>query len=353
MAIVYNKSGALTELLRKVNDQRIKTFKDVVEFLKNFEGEKKKILDTYRTEVETSIPEMRMGISDLIIESGKIKKQEENRLNNEVKELESLVFNSAEKNPIYSLINRIKKRYYAYRLDELRSNFDNKIQASTEAILGRIDRLKEELDYTEHNVEDIARDRARVVLTRFEYINSALNENKFLIYGAEGELKAIKELKALPDTYHVINNYIRHFNPPVYNREKFDRISSTQIDHLVIGPTGLFVVETKNWSKKSVESTDLFSPVEQVKRAGFALFVFLNEAIRQGEIANLVHNWGGRKISPKQIIALIGSAPYSDFQFVKVIAIDQLAYYIKSGKDEFSREEVADITRYLLNTGEG
>jgi hypothetical protein len=41
------------------------------------------------------------------------------------------------------------------------------------------------------------------------------------------------------------------------------------------GPTGLFILETKNWSKQSIKNEDLFSPVQQVKRAAFALFVYL------------------------------------------------------------------------------
>jgi hypothetical protein len=92
----------------------------------------------------------------------------------------------------------------------------------------------------------------------------------------------------------------------------------------------------------------LFSPVKQVKRAGFALFVLLNDAIKSRQIMKLVKHWGERKISPKQIVASVNGAPHADFQYVKVLGIEKLNSYITYGKQEFTTVEVQDIVDYLL-----
>jgi hypothetical protein len=50
--------------------------------------------------------------------------------------------------------------------------------------------------------------------------------------GAAGELSIVETLKNLPDTYLVLNGL---------------KTQSGDLDHVVVGPTGLFFVETKNW----------------------------------------------------------------------------------------------------------
>ena len=54
-------------------------------------------------------------------------------------------------------------------------------------------------------------------------------------YGADGEREIVKFLKDLPDTYTVVSDL--DF-PDSYGN----------IDHLVIGPNGVFAIDVKNWS---------------------------------------------------------------------------------------------------------
>lgn len=115
-----------------------------------------------------------------------------------------------------------------------------------------------------------------------------------------------------------------------------------------MGPTGIFVIETKYWSTKSISNKMLFSPIKQVKRSGFALFVVLNDAINSGSIMSLINHWGERKISPKQLLVFVNNTPYMKFQYVKCIGIEKLNSYITSRKQEFTSEEIQDILAYLL-----
>lgn len=53
--------------------------------------------------------------------------------------------------------------------------------------------------------------------------------------GARGEEKVAGILRRLPSDYHVFNDYV---------------VGHSHIDHVVVGPPGVFAVETKNWSGK-------------------------------------------------------------------------------------------------------
>ena len=164
------------------------------------------------------------------------------------------------------------------------------------------------------------------------------------IAGAVGENTVVSELQKLSDEYYLINDFSLNFNPPIFNKRDNDRIYSIQIDHLLISQSGIFVLETKNWSSKSIENLDLRSPVEQIKRASYALFVFLNSDKNQGLVWN---HWGSKKIPIKNIIVMTNKAPKSDFQHVKVLPLDKLNGYIQYFDEIFDKAETENIFNYL------
>lgn len=66
--------------------------------------------------------------------------------------------------------------------------------------------------------------------------------------GAEGECRTAVVLDSLTDDYVVFHD----FHP---RGRDGGRISSN-IDHIVVGPTGIFVIDSKNHGRSSVESAD-------------------------------------------------------------------------------------------------
>lgn len=66
--------------------------------------------------------------------------------------------------------------------------------------------------------------------------NRGLNKIKSYFLGAVGEARVAAELRKLPDEYHVIHDF------PIG--------SVNFVDHVVMGPTGVFAVETKDWYGK-------------------------------------------------------------------------------------------------------
>jgi hypothetical protein len=179
---------------------------------------------------------------------------------------------------------------------------------------------------------------------KLEFIKETVEGLYSTIAGAIGENAVVSELQKLSDKYYLINDFSLNFSPPIFNKRENDRIYSIQIDHLLISQSGIFVLETKNWNAKSIENLDLRSPVEQIRRASFALFVFLNSDNNKGLVRN---HWGNKKIPIRNIIVMTNKAPKCDFQHVKVLPLDKLNGYIKYFDEIFEEAETENLFNYL------
>lgn len=94
--------------------------------------------------------------------------------------------------------------------------------------------------------------------------------------GAYGELQVLNELKELNDDFHIfcdVNITLADYVHYGGNRN----LKSAQMDFVVVGHTGIFVIEVKNWSSEYLNSYDGFSPHEQVDRAGRVLYIYFKK----------------------------------------------------------------------------
>ena len=94
--------------------------------------------------------------------------------------------------------------------------------------------------------------------------------------GAYGEVKVLKELGKLDDSYHVlcdVNIKLRKYAP---YKGKWN-LGSAQMDFVVVGSTGIYVIEVKNWSSYHVNHHSGISPHEQIDRHGLALWIYLKD----------------------------------------------------------------------------
>ena len=99
-----------------------------------------------------------------------------------------------------------------------------------------------------------------------------LKTNEPFLIGAYGEEVVIGSLSHLPDEYHVINDVNLRFSPAIRWKETGEYIQSCQIDHIVVGPTGIFLLETKNWKSSNLEmNADVL--VHQVRRSQLCIMV--------------------------------------------------------------------------------
>jgi hypothetical protein len=109
---------------------------------------------------------------------------------------------------------------------------------------------------------------------------------------------------AISDEYFLINDFSISFPTPIYNRQENDYIKSIQIDHILVTPSGIFLIETKNWSEKSLNNLSLRSPVQQIRRTSFVLFKILTEEVANYRLNLSQHHWGSRKIPIRNLIVL-------------------------------------------------
>ncbi|WP_421942390.1 nuclease-related domain-containing protein [Pedobacter sp.] len=145
-----------------------------------------------------------------------------------------------------------------------------------------------------------------------------------------------------------MNDFDISFSPAIYNRRENDYIKSIQIDHILVAPSGIFLIETKNWSVKSLQDLNLRSPVQQIKRTNFVLFKLLNKEISNSHLSLGKHHWGDKKISIKNLIVLTNTRPKEEFQYVKIVTLNELLSYINYFKPVFSNYETKRIAEFLL-----
>jgi hypothetical protein len=123
------------------------------------------------------------------------------------------------------------------------------------------------------NKENIVNQKCGNVTTAYQIIDA----NKTFLIGASGEEEVMEHLAFLPDDYHVFNDLKIDFGKWIYWKKGKDgdkNIKTSQIDHLVVGPTGIFLIETKKWRRTDIENkrSDL---VYQIQRANYALWRYL------------------------------------------------------------------------------
>ena len=353
MAIIHGQIGSLNQLIELLRGSGIYGF-DTLDSIRKFRGSYK---DTIQKIDENSRARLSQDIANLESKYQKLSSD----LNNKIKRREDellaeLRMLKAEMNatkPPTNFFGRVvasvKNRRISGRKAVLESSFRSEVERPFRRSLVDVARMQSDIKSKKTNTEKWIETYSSNELAKHQRTLSIFQTNRSLFYGAEGEERALQELSKLPDSYTVINDFRLKFARPIYNRRENDRIYSVQIDHIVIGPTGIYLVETKNWSKDSVESRDLFSPVKQLSRHSFAMFVLLNDAVRSGGMWRVFSgNWGDRKISPRNIILLMNHKPREEYQHVKILTLQEIVRYISYGTPIFNETEVATLSDYIL-----
>lgn len=151
--------------------------------------------------------------------------------------------------------------------------------------------------------------------------------------GARAELDVIAHLAGLPAEYTVLNDirltadrYI-HFNGAV--------LQSAQIDHLVLSPAGVFVIETKRWSRHFVESGQYHDPFDQIQRSAYLCYDRLRTKFGM--------------IRVRSVIACAGKLPSApEDSHVKVLPVTELGGYISWFRQpELAPDRLLQVRHYL------
>ncbi|PQJ21959.1 nuclease-related domain-containing protein [Tenacibaculum sp. SG-28] len=329
MAKIYGTIESLKSLKSELENKGISRFnsvKEINDFLSNYSREKLTILNNASDILEKEYFGTCTNLKQRVRNKAERINLETEKINNRIFDLQTKIdsFNGKDTKFLKKLISSIRVYFLRNKSNYLIKNKPEQIRSSVKDISRNIESDKLFIKQYETEKQNLIEKRAKSKIEKLEYTRNVLENSKNLISGAIGENLVVKEIKKLSDDYVLINDFNLSFSRPIFHKKYNQRIYSIQIDHLLISKAGIFIIETKNWSKSSVNSISLRSPIEQIERSNFALYVYISENITLNE-----HHWGEQRVPIRNLIVMINNKPSGQFKYVSVKLLRELNDYIK------------------------
>ncbi|KAF2327304.1 nuclease-related domain-containing protein [Flavobacterium daemonense] len=341
-------------MLVRYNVDEFRTLNELIHFRKNYQFNEEEIISDHTLFIQEEKSTLEQEIAELIEAIPRNKNDLEDRLRQQLDDYNQEIENLPE---THSKIIPTIRDYWLnlvicskFWFVQLECQFN--IKTFNYQAKKLLSEKNKRFDYLSANFQDAVNESCFPALQAFEKKKEIIENLNNTIYGAVGEQKVENALRILSDDFILINDFCCTFKPPIYNKAKNDHIYSIQIDHLLISTSGIFLIETKNWSDNSLNNPDLRSPVEQILRTNFALYILLSDASKRRNGSFEHQNLIDRKIPIKNIIVFTNNKPAEEFQFVKMLTLPELVPYIKYFKSIFSAEETEIIAEYLLKFSE-
>jgi hypothetical protein len=358
MSKIFNIIGSLSILKSHLENNNIydfKSLKEVIDFQSSFSTLRQQLITHHENLIEQEKKILKTELQQLEVTIEIQKQKSENELSSEMDKLKqqlSISTNNTSTSVFKILIKKIKQWNCKRQLRDKERNFDVEVKKSINKLLDNREYKNNRYQFISSQFNLAVEQSSKASLSEIERKKSVIDNLSSFIYGALGEQKVVKTLEVLSDEYFLINDFEVSFSPAIYNRQENEYIKSIQIDHLLVAPSGIFLIETKNWSEKSLENLSLRSPVQQIKRTSFVLFKLLNNEMRNSHLRLEKHHWGDKKISIKNLIVLTTTKPKEEFQYVKILTLNELLGYINYFKPTFSSIETQRIAEFLLKINE-
>ncbi len=353
MCRTYNTIGSLTTLkshLEKSNIHDFKSLKEVMDFQNSYTAKRQQLISHHENLIEQEKNMLRLDLQQLEAAIQTQKNQSEQVLMEDIDNLKHQLRISKDNAPgnfFQKILKGLKHKKYEREIKHRESSFAFEVEMAIGELVGNYQFKSNRYEFIHADVNEAVRQSAQLQLSALEIKKAKIDELNSFIYGALGEQKVVRTLEALPDEYFLINDFAVSFTPAIYNKQENDYIKSVQIDHILVAPSGVFLIETKNWSERSLENLSLRSPVQQIKRTNFVLFKLLNIGIGNYHIHLDRHHWGDKKISIRNLIVLTNTKPKEEFQHVKILALNELLGYVNYFKPIFSNTETQRIVDFL------
>jgi hypothetical protein len=355
MARVYGTLGAELKLIDELNKLEVyslNSLSDVEKHLRDsdsiLEAKKKAV----REDIHREITDMKKLHSNLMGERTNQRLARRKLLTSELHELQDRMQDAIPetRNPIKWLLQTYRVWRNMRRLKRLENNFMEELDRPFRAFTKKIKNLEEKVKYLHDNSEAVMLKRLDSEIREKQSIDRSIKKVRTWLSGARGERDVAKILAELPDSYVVINDVNLQLIPPLRSEEgpRF----YCQADHVVIGPSGVFNIETKNWSQQSIRRLDLRSPVQQIRLTGKALYRDINRAISNREIRIAHHHWGDKSVRVRNILAMVGAMPDTEFQYVKMVTLKRLKGYIEYFETAHDNDEVNGVADWILQNSE-
>jgi hypothetical protein len=358
MSKTYNTIGSLTTLKLRLEENNIydfKSLKEVIDFQSSYAISRQQLITHHKNLIEEEKNLLNVELKSLDIAIETQRQQTEQILKDEIDKLKQQLNISISNTPT-SLFQKIAAdlRHWNYKrkIKQKENEFDSNVRRTISHLIDNYDGKSNRYQFITLSVDEAVKQSVHHSLSELERKKAIIDNLNSFIYGALGEQKVVKALENLSDEYFLINDFSVSFLSAIYNRQENDYIKSVQIDHILVAPSGIFLIETKNWSEKSLENLSLHSPVKQIRRTSFVLFKLLNNEMSNYNLRLDRHHWGDKKISIKNLIVMTNIKPQEEFQYVKVLTLNELLGYINYFKPTFSIKETQTIADFILRINE-
>jgi hypothetical protein len=269
MARIIGALGSEKVLIQELHNLGIgslQSISQVEDHLKNSDSMNENLKDTERARVREEIEMMKIKHREFMDNRTQ---QCAERLELLTKERDTLRKKQGEPeeetwNPFKIVIQKYRRWRDTRRLRVLEEQFWEEVDRPLTELANQILHLERRIRYLENNVEEEVLRRLAPRITEKERIDRALEHVRSWVIGARGERDVVLALAELPDTFVIINDVVLRLDPPMKTPQGLR--FQCQADHVVVGPPGVFNIETKYWSQESVQSLDLRSPVEQIRQ---------------------------------------------------------------------------------------
>ncbi len=350
MARVHGVPGServLVQNLRKRGIKGINSLSDVELHITESDGIIARKEDETRQAIRREIEHLHRQSEGAIQQRDQLRQQRTLELKEEHSQLvkEFSVSPEPTRNPFLWIYRRLSRYLKQRRKRRLEDHFFDEVAKPFKDLYTEIERLASRTEYLESNSDEEVAKRLADEHERKRRIDRALSDLASWRVGALGERKTLDALRELPDSYHVINDVNVRLKPPVST--EFGPIVSCQIDHVVVGPSGVFNIESKYWSKESLDNNSLYSPIQQTRRAGRGLFVAIQRKFGGPKVKIRKFRWSLRKFKVRSIISVTGAWPKSKPRYVKIMRPNRLVGYIQYFGQELTPDWVSKIARWL------
>ena len=183
-------------------------------------------------------------------------------------------------------------------------------------------------------------------INRIKRWNKTREYNKFVKHkhdpfhaGAKGELKVVEELKKLDNNFHVLCD-VKIGLPYWIKYDGRRNLKSAQMDFVVVGPKGVFMIEVKNWSDNYLQNfykENTLISYEQTERAGKVLWFALKDMFDDIRVINV-------------LLSVQANIEYNkNYKRILVSNPDEINHFIRNRGDYLHPDDVKKIVSELRN----
>lgn len=350
MAITYGQVGSLKKVKYYLAKNKIDAFKslgEIIKFNQNYSTLRGKISDNLKLALLSEKKFLSIEIPEIEYDLLKIVEHFDKNFAEKFEAKNDYIFllkNKNKKDYINKIFLFLKLEYLKFQIKILKKTYNLLRKRSTNRTQKKLLKKQKRFSDLQFNFDKIHKNDVKKAIKEIDFKKEIIDIIINDVHGAIGEKKVERELQTLPDNHYIINDFSLVFQKAIYKKSTQEYIKSIQIDHLLVAPSGIFIIETKNWSKHSINNLDFRSPVEQIHRFSFTLFTLLEK--NRNNIVSY-HRWGNKKIPIKSLIVFTQTKPTQEFQFIKILNHKEIIKYISYFPSIFSDKETKNIATYL------